>query len=100
MASSLPLILALSLSAEPAHQPSPAAVMLTASLGFALGGLGVGFEISGRARPAESNPRAEANTVGGVALISMGLCLFLIAAALSEWRFAPKGPLVLGVQWP
>ena len=101
MASALSIILALSLASEPpVRPPSANGIAITAALGFSLVGFGVGYELSARAGPAEFALHAEANTVGGVGLMSMGLCLLLIAAVLTEWRFPARGPLVLGAQWP
>jgi hypothetical protein len=95
----MPLFLALVLATAPPPTPPRAppslGITLTASLGLALMGAGVGYQVS-----APTSPHPEANTVGGVALITMGLCVFLIAALLTELHFPTNRTLVLGAQWP
>jgi hypothetical protein len=91
----LPVILALALATEPlpADRPTRPAVQALAFVGVAFLGVGLGFEITGRAGADPRAPvlewsaHAQADTVGGIALMGAGLCLVTIAAILTPWHF-------------
>ena len=67
-----------------------------AFVGVGLLAMGVGFEITGLAGGSSVAPVSEwaatahSNTVGGIALMSAGLCFITIAALLTNW-LPPKG---------
>jgi hypothetical protein len=109
MSSAIAVILALTLSAEPvARAAEPrrvprAGILITASIGLGLIGVGAGYDLYGRSVTAPDAPVApgtawagEGYFVGGVSLIVTGLCFVLIAALLTHW-YSPKS--ILGVQW-
>lgn len=116
MGSALPLILAMTLVAEspPVDRPTRTSVKVMAFVGTSLLGLGLAFEITGRAGADPRAPvlewssHAQANTIGGIALMGAGLCLITIAALLTPWHFpslavwaTPGGAMVaLGARWP
>ena len=116
MGSVLPVIVALTLAAEPpaVEARTRPGVTVLAFVGAGLVTTGLGFELTGRAG---SDPRApvqewrlhaQANIVGGVSLIAVGLCFITIAAVLTRWRppavsfaLTPHGARVaLGATWP
>ena len=115
MGSVLPIIVALTLAAEPPAVPARTrpGVTVLAFVGAGLVAAGLGFEITGRAgsdprAPVyEWRPNAQANIVGGLSLIAAGLCLITVAAALTRWQVpsvslqvTPDGArLALGVTW-
>lgn len=122
MGCGLAAILALTVAAEPVPSPvegsrsldPPArpAVKVLAFIGAGLMGVGLGFEITGRAATDPRAPvlewrsHAQSNTIGGIALIGTGLCLVTIAALLTRWHFpslalraGPRGALIT-VSWP
>lgn len=79
--------------------------------GAALLGVGVGFELTGRAAKDRNVPGADladSNIVGGLAMMGAGLCLLTIAALLTRWDLpalgvsvTPGGAMVaFGAQWP
>jgi hypothetical protein len=85
-----------------------------AFIGTGLLAVGLMFEITGRAGSDATAPvlewsaHAQADTVGGIALMSAGLCFITIAALLTPWRPPPvalwissRGAMVsIGAQWP
>lgn len=84
----IPLVLAATLTpAQPAEPPTRRAVQLMAFSGAGLLAAGLAFEITGAGAPASTAPDlAAAQTVGGVALMSVGLCFLAIAAVLTPWN--------------
>ncbi len=116
MGSVLPVIVALTLAAEPPAVQVRArpGVTVLAFVGAGMVVAGLGFEITGRAgsdprAPVyEWRPNARANIVGGLSLIAAGLCLITIAAVLTRWQVpaislsvTPDGArLALGATWP
>ena len=116
MGSVLPVIVALTLAAEPPELEARTrpGVTVLAFVGAGLVAAGLGFEITGRAgsdprAPVhEWRPHAQANIVGGLSLIGVGLCFITIAAVLTRWRpstiswsVTPGGARVaLGATWP
>lgn len=95
MGNVLPLILAVTVGAEPppVDRPVRPAAQVMAFLGTGFLAAGLAFEITGRAG---SDPRApvlewsahaQSDTVGGIALMGAGLCLITIAALLTRWHF-------------
>lgn len=116
MGSVLSLVLAITLGAEPPQVDRPARtpVKVLAFVGTGFLTLGLAFEITGRAGADPRAPvlewsaHAQANTVGGLALMGGGLCLLSIAALLTPWHFpslavwaTPGGAMVgLGARWP
>ena len=125
MSSVLPLMLALAVAAEdsPVDRPAGAstedtparpAVRALAFVGTGFLTVGLAFEITGRAGADPKAPvlawseHAQANTLGGIALMGAGLCLITIAALLTPWHFPtlaispmPGGAmLALGARFP
>ncbi len=116
MGNVLPVIVALTLATEPlvVEPRTRPGVTVLAFVGAGLVATGLGFEITGRAG---SDPRAlvhewranaQSNSVGGLSLIAVGLCLITIAAVLTRWKLpavslsvTPDGArLALGANWP
>lgn len=116
MGNVLPVIVALALAVEPPAVESRTrpGVTVLAFVGAGLVATGLAFEITGRAG---SDPRApvfewranaQANIVGGLALIGAGLCFITVAALLTRWQLpavslsvTPDGARVaLGATWP
>jgi hypothetical protein len=108
MSSAISVILALALAAEPVTQSTApkmprTAILITGSVGFAMIGVGAGYEIYGRTvshpdapvAPGTAAP-AEAYFVGGLSLMFTGLCFVLIAVVLTHW-YTPKD--FYGVRW-
>ncbi|MDP1829344.1 MAG: hypothetical protein Q8L48_39125 [Archangium sp.] len=95
MSSILPVVLALAVAAEvsPADRPARPAVRVLAYVGTGFLAVGLAFEITGRAGADPKAPvlawseHAQANTIGGIALMGAGLCLVTIAALLTPWHF-------------
>lgn len=89
----IPVVLAAMLagSAPPVDRPTRPMVQVTAFAGVGLLAMGLGFAVTGLAgsdplTPAyEWSRTAPANTVGGLALMSVGLCLITIAVLLTPW---------------
>ena len=112
----MPQITAVLLSALLATQdaplidrPTPVPVKVLAFVGAGFVAAGIGFEIASSANPAgPTSVEAQRQQVGGIALISSGLSLLIIAALLTPWT-GPKlalwanghgGGLTWMAQWP
>lgn len=91
------LIIALTMASEtpPVDRPVRPAVVVMAVVGTGMLTVGLMFEITGRAGSDPIAPvpewgaHAQANTLGGFALMGAGLCLVTIAALLTPWRLPP-----------
>ena len=99
MGNLLPLILAMTVAAEPlpVDRPVRPSAQVMAYIGTGLLAVGLMFEITGRAGADAKAPvlewreHAQADTIGGIALMSAGLCFITIAALLTPWRLPPVG---------
>lgn len=111
----IPVVLAAMLagSPPPVDRPTRPFVQVTAFAGAGLLAMGLGFAVTGLAGSDPQTPAYEwsrtapANTVGGIALMSVGLCLITIAALLTPWArpsarwlAANAAGLGLGVRLP
>lgn len=120
MVSVLPVLLALTVGADsppvdqPIAVPTRPGVQALAWVGVGLIGVGLGFELTGRAGADARAPvpewreHAAQYSVGGIALMGAGLCVVTIAALLTPWHFpslalgiSPGGASVaVVVRWP
>lgn len=97
MGNVLPLILAMTVAAEnpPVDRPVRPAAQVLAFVGTGFLAVGLAFEITGRAGADPRAPvlewsaHAQADTIGGIALMGAGLCLVTIAALLTPWHLPP-----------
>ena len=97
MTSVLRLVLAMTVAAEPVpvDRPVRPPVQVMAVIGTGFLAVGLMFEITGRAATDPRAPvlewskHAQADTIGGIALMSAGLCFITIAALLTPWRLPP-----------